>query len=120
MDDRFEELLGRHPRLLRTNQDREVLGHMAGFDRLDAHALERLGEVADIGRAVHASARGQPAGPREDRRDRVCRGRFTPLVLAEMARDGAVSGLGLDRIAIGGHEHAGHQPERAEPLRDGV
>ena len=42
------------------------------------------------------------------------------LVLAEVAGDGAVRGLRLDRLAVGAHQHAGHQAERAEPLGDGV
>ena len=37
-----------------------------------------------------------------------------------MARDGAVGGLGLDRLAICGHQHARHQSQRAKALRDGV
>src|SRR3546814_7985195 len=55
-----------------------------------------------------------------DRRDRVGRGRFALLVHPVVARDRAVRGLGFHRLAIGGHQHAGHQAERAEALRDGV
>ena len=42
------------------------------------------------------------------------------LVLAVVARDRAVRGLGLDDLAVGRGEHRGHQAERAEALRDGV
>ncbi len=37
-----------------------------------------------------------------------------------MAGDGAVGRLGLDRAAVGAHQHTGHQAEGAEPLGDGV
>src|SRR3546814_16089734 len=62
----------------------------------------------------------EAASPGEDRRDRVGRGRLALLVHSVVARDRAVRGLGFDRLAIGGHQHAGHQAERAEALRDGV
>ncbi len=42
------------------------------------------------------------------------------LVLAVVARHGAVRGLGLDGLAVRRHQHRGHQAERAEALRDGV
>src|SRR3546814_4051384 len=62
----------------------------------------------------------EAASPGEDRRDRVGRGRLALLVHSVVARDRAMRGLGFDRLAIGGHQHAGHQAERAEALRDGV
>ena len=46
--DRLEELLGGHPRLIGADEDREVLGHLAAFDRLDADPLERFGEAAPL------------------------------------------------------------------------
>ena len=55
----------------------------------------------DLGRVVHPAAGGEAAGPGEDRGDRVGRGRLALLVLAEVAGDGAVRGLGLDRLAVG-------------------
>jgi hypothetical protein len=42
------------------------------------------------------------------------------LVDAVVACDGAVGGLGLERAAVRGDEHAGHEPERAVPLGDYV
>ena len=35
-----------------------------------------------------------------------------------MAGDGAVRRLGLDRLAVRGHQDRGHQAQRAEALRD--
>src|SRR5688572_28040678 len=49
---RVEEGLGREVRLVRADQDGEVLGHLAGLDDLDAHLLERVGELHDVGRVV--------------------------------------------------------------------
>src|SRR5215212_8808760 len=65
-DDRLEELLGRHPRLLRADEDGQVFGHLAAFDRLYAHALEGLRESRDLWRIVELAAVLEPAGPRED------------------------------------------------------
>ena len=82
--------------------------------------LERLGEAGHLGRAVELAAVLEAAGPGEDRRDRVGRGRLALLVLAEVPGHGAVGGLGLDGLAVRGHQHRRHQAERAEALRDGV
>ena len=70
------------------------------LDGLDADALEGLGERGDLGRAVELAAVGQAPGPGEDRGDRVGRGRLALLVLAVVARDRAVRGLGLDGLAV--------------------
>src|ERR1700754_2628211 len=91
--DRGEELLRGLERLLGTDEQRQVLRHSAALDRLDADALQRLRELGDGRRAVHTAARAEAARPREDRRDRVGRGRVALLVLAVVARDGAVRGL---------------------------
>src|SRR5579859_5681076 len=66
-----EELSGGQPGLVRADQDGQVLGHEAGFDRLDAHLFQRLGEMRDVGGVVELGAIDQAAGPGEDRRDRV-------------------------------------------------
>src|ERR1700733_15573249 len=39
---RVEELVGRQPRLIGSDQDREVFGHLPRLDGVDAHLLERL------------------------------------------------------------------------------
>ena len=38
----------------------QVLGHLPGLDGLDAHPLERLGELHHLRRLVHAPASLQP------------------------------------------------------------
>ena len=63
---------------------------------------------------------GEPAGPGEDRGNRVCRGRLALLVLAVVPGHRTVGRLGLDRLSVRRHQHARHQPERAEALRDDV
>ena len=50
--------------------------------------------------------------------DRVGAGRLALLVLAVVAGDGAVGGFGFHGLAVGGHQHRGHQAERAKALRD--
>ena len=97
-----EELLRRQPRLIRTNEDGEVLRHPATLHRLHAHGFERLGEAHHIGRAVEQAAIVQTARPGEDRGDRVGRCRLALLMLAIVAGDGAVRRLRLNRLAIGG------------------
>src|SRR5215212_6869457 len=114
--DRTQELLGGQEALVAPHQQRQVLGHLSALHGLHAHALERLGERADVGRVVHAAAVLQRARPGEDRRDRVRRRRLALLVLAEVAGDGAVRGLGLDGLAVGRHQDGGHEPQRAEAL----
>ena len=59
-----QELLGRLELLVGADQQREVLGHLAALDRLDADALERLGELGDLGRVVHPAAGVRGRGSR--------------------------------------------------------
>ena len=62
----------------------------------------------------------QPAGPGVDRGDGIRGGLLAALVLAVVARDRAVGGLGLDDLPVGRHQDARHEPERAEALRHRV
>jgi hypothetical protein len=52
--------------------------------------------------------------------DGVGRGLVALLVLAEMARHGAVGGLGFEGLAVGGDEDGCHEAEGAEALSDDV
>src|SRR5690606_40354651 len=85
-------------------------------DGLDDDVLEGLREADDLGGVVQLAAVLEAAGPGEDRRDRVGRGRLALLVLAVVPGDGAVRGLGLTGLAVRGQQHRGHQAERAEAL----
>src|ERR1700737_1006910 len=58
--ERVEESVGRQPRLLGSDQDRQALGHLAGLDDVDAHLLERFGELRDLRRAVDLAAMREP------------------------------------------------------------
>src|SRR4051794_26178092 len=89
---RGEELLRGLVLLCAAHQQRQVLRHLAAFDRLDADPLERLGELRDRGRAVHPPAGAEPAGPGEDRGDRVGGSRVALLVLAVVAGGGGGGG----------------------------
>src|SRR5215831_4319852 len=46
--DPVEEADGREPFLVGADQQREVLGHVAGLDGVDADLLERRGELREI------------------------------------------------------------------------
>ena len=81
---------------------------------------KRLREAENLRGVVHPAASGEAAGPGEDRGDRVVEVGLPLLVLAVVAGDGPVGRLGLDRLAVGAHQHARHQAERAEALGDGV
>ena len=118
--ERGQELLGGQPRLVRADEQRQVLGHLALLDRLDADPLEGLGERRHLGGAVELAAVLQATGPGEDRGDRVGRGRLALLVLAVVPGHRAVRRLGLDRLAVRRHQHRRHQAERAEALGHGV
>ncbi len=115
-----EELRGGQPLLVGADQQRQVLGHVAGFDRVDADLLQRLGELLHVGRAVELAAVLEAAGPGEDRGDRVGRGLLALLVLAVVARHRAVRGFGFHHLAVRRQQHRGHQAERAEALRHRV
>ena len=93
---------------------------MAAFHGIHHDAFQRLGEVGQRGVVVELAAVLQPAGPGIDRRDRVGRRLFALLVLAVMARDRSVRGLGFHDLAIGRHQLRCHQAQRAETLGHGV
>ena len=94
-----------------TDQNREILCHVAIFNGLDADPFQRFGKTRHIGRIIELAAIDQAAGPGEDRGDRVGRGRLALLMLAIMTGDGAVRGFRLDAIAGRRHQHRGHQAE---------
>src|SRR3546814_13940182 len=85
-----EELGRGQPLLVRPDEQRQILGHVAGLDRVDADLLQGRGEVADVRRAVELAATVQAARPGEDRRYRVGLGLLATLVLAVVARPRAV------------------------------
>ena len=74
--DRGQELLRGLELLSPADEQRQVFGHLAALDRLDADLLEGRGELRHLGRLVHPPAGGEATGPGEDRGDRVGRGRF--------------------------------------------
>src|SRR5271165_7686514 len=78
--DLVEEAGGREPFLLWPDKQRQILGHVSGFDRFDADLLEGLRELGELLIAVEFGAVGEAAGPGEDRGDRVGRGLAAFLV----------------------------------------
>src|SRR3546814_18755987 len=71
----FKELLGCHPRLIGTDENRKILGHMAIFDSLDADFLERFGKADAVRRFIELAAIFESPRPCETGRDRVARKR---------------------------------------------
>ena len=106
--------------LVGADQQREVLGHEAGLDRIDADLLQRLGELRQFLVVVELGAVGEALRPSEDRGDRVGRGFLALLVFAIVARHCAVRGFGFHHLAVRRQQHRGHQTERAVALRHGV
>src|SRR5262249_43053305 len=96
-----QELPRRHPGLVGTYEQRQVLGHLAGFDRVDAHLLQPLGELLYVGRAVELASIPETARPGIDRGDRIGGCLLALLVLAEGAGAGPGPPLPLPRLAGG-------------------
>ncbi len=99
---------------------RQILGHEAGLDRVDANLLQGGCELGERRVVVELGAMGKPARPGEDRGDRIGRGLLALLVLAVVARHRAVGGFRFHDLAVRRHQHRGHQAERAEALRHDV
>ncbi|EEY04764.1 NADP-dependent isocitrate dehydrogenase [Brucella melitensis bv. 3 str. Ether] len=118
--DLVEEAGGREPRLIRADEERQILGHEAAFNGVHADLFQRFGELLQIGIVVELGAMRQTAGPCEDRSDGVGRGFLALLMLAIVAGYGAVGGFRFHRLAIRRHQNRGHQAERAEALRDDI
>ena len=118
--DLVEKAGGREPSLIGADQQRQILGHEACLDGADHDLFQRLGEAGKLGIVVELGAMLEPAGPGEDRRRCVGRRRSPLLMLPVVAGDGAVRGFREHGLAVRRHQHARHQPERAEALRHGV
>ncbi len=75
--DFVEESGGGEPGLVGSDEEREVLGHVAAFDGVDADGFERRCELCEFRIVVQLGAVGEATGPGEDRGDRVGRGFLT-------------------------------------------
>ena len=107
--ERVEELLGGQPRLvLQMRMARSfVIWPDSTVSTQTSSSVLANAVTSGVPSSLPRWAR--PPGPGEDRRDRVGRGLLAPLVLAVVAGDGAVGGLGLDGLAVGRHQHPRHQ-----------
>src|SRR3546814_15405459 len=76
----FKELLGCHPRLIGTDENRKILGHMAIFDSLDADFLQRFGKADDVRRFIELAAIFERSEERRVGKECVstCRSRWSP------------------------------------------
>src|SRR5690349_449834 len=66
-----EEAGGRQPALVGADQQRKVLGHVAGLDGVDTDLLQREGELRQLRIVVEFGAVAETTRPGEDRGDRV-------------------------------------------------
>jgi len=98
----------------------QVLGHAAVFDGGDAHLLDGMGELDEVGVVVQAATVLKTTGPGEDGGDWVGGGLVALLVLTVVTGDGAVGGLGFDGLSIGSLEDGGHHAEGSESLGERV
>jgi short-subunit dehydrogenase len=98
--------------------ERQILGHVTGFHRVDADLLQRVGELGQFVVAVELGAVGKARVQAKIEAIELVEVSFALLVLAVVAGDGAVGGFGFHRLAVRGHQHRGHQAERAEALGD--
>ena len=102
------------------NQEREIFVMYQFRPYSTQTRFERRGEARQVRVVVKLGAVGQPQSRRRSKRWRWSRSLLALLVLAVVARDRAVGGLGLDGAAVRRHQHGGHQAKRAKALRYGV
>jgi hypothetical protein len=99
----------------------KILGHDTLLvDNIDTGALELLGESNNIGGVIELSTLDQTTGPGKDGSDGVGGGLAALLVLAVVAGNGTVSGLGLERLAVRGDKSRGHETEGAKALGNDI
>jgi hypothetical protein len=72
--DLVEEAGGREPWLVGADQQRQILGHEAAFDRVNANPFQCVGELCQLSLVVELCAVSKTTRPGEDRGDRVGRG----------------------------------------------
>ena len=102
-------------------RQRQILGHDSiDVHGIDARLLQALGEGDDLWGTVQLSPLDQSPRPGEDRGDGVGGRLIAFLVLAVVPGDGAVRGLGLEGLAVGGDEDRGHQAQGAKSLGHNV
>ena len=109
--DLVQKTFGGQPALLVADQQRQVLGHVARFDRIDRDLFQSGGETGELGIIVQLGPVAEAPGPGEDRSDRVGRSLLAALMLAEVAGDSAVGGFGFHGLAIGRQKDRSHQTE---------
>ncbi len=101
-------------------EKRQVLGHFSALDGGDADLLEGFCESSQRIVAIELGAVAEPAGPGEDRGDRIGRGLLAPLIGTVVARYRAVCRFGLNSLSVRRLQHGGHQAEGSKTLRQRV
>lgn len=114
------QILLRHnpiaPPRLPTRQ-RQILRHdPININRIHTRLLQALRPRHHLRRVVQGAALHETTSPGENGGDRVGGGFAAFLVLAVVARDGAVGGFGFEGLAVGGYQDGGHEAEGAKTL----
>lgn len=107
--------------VLAMNRERKVLGHdTININDLNTGRLEGLAEMLERLVVVELGTVQESPCPREYRSNRVRRRLVALLVLAVVARDGAVCSLALDDLAVWRNELTRHHAQRAKALCEDV
>lgn len=99
------------------NCERKVLGHdTIGINDLNTGHLEGLAEMLEWLVPIELGTVKETTCPCEDRSNGVRRCLVPLLVLAVVARDGAMRSLALNDLAVWRDEFTGHHTQRTEAL----
>ena len=105
---------GRQPSLLVADEQGQILGHVAGFHRADAHALEAARQTPSTRSLRPSLARCAKARVHAKMEaDGVGRRSAGPRCWRIVARDGAIAASALTILPVGGSSARGHPAERA-------
>lgn len=107
--------------VLAVDGEGQVLGHhVVNVNAVHACLLESTGKLDQLLVVVELTPEDEATGPRVDGSHGVRARLVALLVLAVVARDGAVRSLALDEVAGGGDQLRGHHAQRAVALGDNV
>ena len=106
--------------MVRSYQERKVLGHITVLDGADTDLFQGSGELVERVVPVKFGAVHKAAGPSKDGRNRVGRGFLAFLMHPIVARHCAVRGFSLNGISVRCHQDRRHQSQRPKALRNRV
>lgn len=95
------------------NAASQIFGHFSRLNCVDTSFLECKGKSFQIGVIVEFCTVFESSGPCEDRSNWICRCWLSLLMETVMTCDSSMCCFSFDRLAIGTHQHWGHQTERS-------